>query len=88
VPIVPAAVAGTFESWPRSRPFPRPHPIRVHYGPPILPEEIAGLPPEEVVERIRAGMIACQRIARDGLRRDLGLDPNGPGPAQPAPTGG
>jgi 1-acyl-sn-glycerol-3-phosphate acyltransferase len=88
VPIVPAAVAGTFESWPRTRPFPRPHPIRVHYGPPILPEEIAGLPPEEVVERIRAGMIACQRIARDGLRRDLGLHPNGAGPAHPAPTGG
>jgi 1-acyl-sn-glycerol-3-phosphate acyltransferase len=76
VPIVPAAVAGTFEAWPRSRPFPWPHPIRVHYGPPILPEQVAGLPPEALVELIRARMIACQRIARSGLCRDLGRTPD------------
>jgi 1-acyl-sn-glycerol-3-phosphate acyltransferase len=76
VPIVPAAVAGTFEAWPRSRRFPRPHPIRVHYGPPILPEQFAGLPPEALVELIRDRMIACQRIARSGLRRDLGRPPD------------
>src|SRR3954470_14775633 len=46
---VPAAVAGTFEAWPRSRRFPRPYPIRVHYGPPILPEQIAGMSSEALV---------------------------------------
>ena len=37
VPILPAAIAGTFEAWPRSRSFPVPHPIRVHFGQPISP---------------------------------------------------
>jgi 1-acyl-sn-glycerol-3-phosphate acyltransferase len=71
VPIVPAAVAGTFEAWPRSRPFPWPHPLRVHYGPPILPEEIAPLAPAAVVTLIRARMLECQQVARRGLSRDL-----------------
>ncbi len=43
VPVVPAAIAGLHESWPRSRPVPVPHPVRIHYGPPIMPHELAGL---------------------------------------------
>ena len=40
VPVVPAGLAGMFESWPRTRPFPVPHPVRIHYGAPILPSEL------------------------------------------------
>ena len=72
VPIVPAAVAGTFEAWPRWRPFPWPYPIRVHYGPAIPPEEIAGHAPEVVLALIRTRMLACQQVAHAGLSRDLG----------------
>ena len=43
VPVVPAGIAGTFESWPRSRLIPIPCPVRIHYGRPITPEEIAGM---------------------------------------------
>ena len=43
VPVVPAGLAGMFEIWPRSRLFPVPNPIRIHYGRPILPDELAGL---------------------------------------------
>jgi 1-acyl-sn-glycerol-3-phosphate acyltransferase len=70
VPIVPAAVAGTFEVWPRGRPFPWPHPIWVHYGPAITPEELAGLAPEAVVSLIRARLLAAQQVARKELGRD------------------
>src|SRR5262249_29215759 len=35
VPVVPVGLAGTFEVWPRSRLLPIPHPVRIHYGPPI-----------------------------------------------------
>jgi 1-acyl-sn-glycerol-3-phosphate acyltransferase len=99
VPIVPAAVAGTFEAWPRSRPFPWPHPIRVHYGPPLLPDEIGGLSPEALVALIRARMLICQHIARGGLDRDLGRcderirnpepesEPARPGLKSPPPIG-
>ena len=72
VPIIPAAIAGTFEAWPRSRRFPRPHPIRVHYGRPIMPEALAGLSPEAVTKLIRDRLLENQAIARSLLRGDLG----------------
>jgi 1-acyl-sn-glycerol-3-phosphate acyltransferase len=71
VPIVPAAVAGTFEAWPRGRCCPRPHAIRVHYGKPILPEEFDDRPPQAVVELIRSRLAASLIEARQGLARDL-----------------
>ncbi|MDB5352895.1 MAG: plsC 2 [Planctomycetota bacterium] len=72
VPIIPAAIAGTYESWPKSRSLPRPHPIRVHYGRPIYPEELAGLSPEATTAVIRERMLESQRRAQAGLRGDLG----------------
>jgi 1-acyl-sn-glycerol-3-phosphate acyltransferase len=74
VPVVPAAVAGTFEAWPRSRRFPGCHPVRVHYGQPIMPDELAGLDAEAVTALIRDRILECQRIARRDLARDLGTD--------------
>jgi 1-acyl-sn-glycerol-3-phosphate acyltransferase len=83
VPIVPTGLAGTFEAWPRSRPFPLPAPIRVHYGAPILPETIAGLDPDALTTLIRDRLLDSQRIARAGLRRDRGAVDSRPaaGPA-------
>jgi long-chain acyl-CoA synthetase len=40
VPIVPACITGSYESWPRTKPFPRPHPIRVTFGRPFEFEEL------------------------------------------------
>jgi 1-acyl-sn-glycerol-3-phosphate acyltransferase len=71
-PVIPAAVAGTFESWPRRRALPIPHPLRVHFGPPISVEELAALEPEAVVALLRDRLLACQRAARAGLAGDLG----------------
>lgn len=70
VPIVPAAVAGTFEAWPRGRHLPRRHPIRVHYGPPIPPEQVAALKADELVALVRQQILLCQQAAR----RELGGD--------------
>jgi len=72
VPIVPAAIAGTFEAWPRSRPLPGSHPLRVHFGRPIPVEEIATLGPEAVTSLIRDRILECQAEARAALA--LGLD--------------
>jgi 1-acyl-sn-glycerol-3-phosphate acyltransferase len=71
VTVMPAAIAGTFESWPRHRAFPRPHPLRIHFGPPIAAEEIAALDGDAVVALIRDRLLACQRVARCGLARDM-----------------
>ncbi len=74
VPIIPAAIAGSFEAWPRTNRFPRPHPIRVHYGEPIPPEDLKGLSPEAVVKLIHDRLLESQARAREGLRHDLGGD--------------
>jgi 1-acyl-sn-glycerol-3-phosphate acyltransferase len=71
VPVVPAGMAGTFEAWPRSRLLPRPHPIRVHYGPPIYPSDLEGMESEAITALIETRMRDCLARARAGLARDL-----------------
>jgi 1-acyl-sn-glycerol-3-phosphate acyltransferase len=70
VPVVPAGLAGTFEVWPRSRLIPVPHPIRIHYGQPIRPADLAGLDAEAVTGLIQERMEqvhaeACRALASD-----------------------
>jgi cytidylate kinase len=77
VPVVPAALAGTFEAWPRGRSLPWPHPIRVVYGPPILPADLAGLPSQAITALITDRIVACRRAAFLALARDLELEPPG-----------
>ena len=50
---------------------------RNEYGPPILPEEIAGMSADAVTALIRERVLACHRAAKLGLARDLGADANG-----------
>ena len=69
VPILPAAIAGTFEAWPKSRAFPVSHPIRVQFGRPIPPEQVRTLSPEALTALIRERILECQATAREGLAR-------------------
>jgi 1-acyl-sn-glycerol-3-phosphate acyltransferase len=71
VPVVPAGIAGTFEAWPRSRLFPSPQPVRIHYGPPIRPEEIAGMDSQAITALISDRLQDCVRLAQERLARDL-----------------
>lgn len=71
VQVVPAGIAGTFEAWPRSRLLPAPRPVRIHYGPPIRPEDIAGMDPQAVTALISDRLQECVTLAREGLARDL-----------------
>ena len=73
VAIVPAAIAGTFESWPRTRSLPVSHPLRVHFGSPIPVEQVTTLPADALNALIRSRVLECQRIARTGMARDLDL---------------
>jgi 1-acyl-sn-glycerol-3-phosphate acyltransferase len=74
VPVIPAGLAGTFQAWPRTRPFPLPHALRVHYGAPITPEELASLDAATVTQMLRERVLDCQREARRGLAHDLGQE--------------
>lgn len=56
VPVVPIAVAGCFEAWPRSRSLPGGfgRPLGVAYGHPITPEELMKNGPDAALARLRA----------------------------------
>lgn len=49
VPVIPAVVDGSFDAWPRSRPLPRSHPIRVLIGKPMRLDDMK---PKEMVQAI------------------------------------
>jgi 1-acyl-sn-glycerol-3-phosphate acyltransferase len=63
VPIVPAVIDGAYQAWPRTHLLPRPHPIRVMYGPPISLAEIDA-----------AGSDGLTALLSDRLRK-IGSDP-------------
>jgi 1-acyl-sn-glycerol-3-phosphate acyltransferase len=44
-----AGIAGTFEAWPRQRPFPGSYPVAVVYADPISPDELTDKTEEEAV---------------------------------------
>ncbi len=71
VPVVPAGLAGMFEIWPRSQLFPVPHPIRIHYGRAIYPDELAGLDTDAITALIRARMEESFLEARRALQSDM-----------------
>ena len=73
VPIVPVGLAGMFEVWPRSRLLPVPHPVRIHYGRAIPPDELDGMDAETIVNLLRDRLQECRHEAHRGLRRDLTL---------------
>jgi len=71
VPVVPVGLAGTFEVWPRSRWGLAPHPVRIHFGPPIFPEDLSGMEPTAITAMVRQRMEESRLEAWRGLRRDL-----------------
>lgn len=57
VPIVPVAIDGAFESWPRTRKWPRAWPIAVAYGPAVVPHEQPDWDDERCVAEIRGRVV-------------------------------
>ena len=49
VPIVPVAIVGAFECWPRMRLLPRPGRVRLEFGRLLRPDEIAGMDERTIV---------------------------------------
>ena len=64
VPIVPAAIVGAWECWPRTRPFPLPGRIRVEFGAVMSPEEIAAMDDKTLVAEVSRRMTALDAEAR------------------------
>lgn len=58
VPILPTAICGAFEAWPRDRKLPKRHRVVVAYGPPLAPEEMKRMSDEACVAEVRARILA------------------------------
>jgi len=64
VPIVPVAIVGAWECWPKTRIFPRPGRIRLEFGRVIRPEEIAALDDRALVAECAARLAELDAMAR------------------------
>jgi len=65
VPLVPAAVDGAYQSWPRTARFPRPTRLAVVIGPPISPEQVAELSDEDLLAELEQRILTCHAEARE-----------------------
>jgi 1-acyl-sn-glycerol-3-phosphate acyltransferase len=57
--ILPCAIEGAHDCWPRGRKFPKPGRIRVHFGSPILPDEISRLDERELLVKVEDRVRQC-----------------------------
>lgn len=73
VPLVPVALDGAFDAWPRHRRCPRPAVIHVQIGEPILPAEVKLLSDEQLVREVERRIRACHAQARITRRRAAGI---------------
>lgn len=71
VPLVPVAIEGAFDAWPRHRKLPGRATILVEYGRPFLPESLARMDRDAAAERLTAEI----RTLHNRLRRRLGRRP-------------
>jgi 1-acyl-sn-glycerol-3-phosphate acyltransferase len=71
VPLVPVAIEGAFDAWPRHRKLPRRARIWVEYGRPFSPRELAEAPREELAARLTMSI----RTIHNRLRRRAGRTP-------------
>lgn len=62
--ILPAAIEGAFQAWPRTRRLPRLGRIHVHFGTPLLANEIKRLDEQELVAEVERRVRQCHAELR------------------------
>ncbi|HOP76126.1 MAG TPA: lysophospholipid acyltransferase family protein [Thermogutta sp.] len=75
--IVPLAIEGAYQSWPRSRKFPRPGRIRVHFGRAIGPQDYENLDEEAFIRMVEEKVRQCLATIRSesgNVRRNDGAN--------------
>ena len=62
--ILPVAIEGAYDAWPKSQKLPGGGTIHIHYGVPISPAEIAGRDERELVVEVERRVRECHAILR------------------------
>jgi 1-acyl-sn-glycerol-3-phosphate acyltransferase len=65
VPLVPIGIDGAYQAWPRTSKFPGLSRIAVVIGPPILPDEFAALPDDDLLAELEQRILTCHALARE-----------------------
>jgi len=68
-PLVPVAIDGAYQAWPRRQKLPGVSVIHIVFGPPIWPAQIEGLDDRSLVAEVERRIRECHRQAREGRRR-------------------
>lgn len=68
-PLLPVAVDGAYEAWPRDAKFPRRSRVSVSIGPPMMPEYVRTLTDEQLVAELERRIRHCHAVARRMCRR-------------------
>jgi len=66
VPLVPVAIDGAFDAWPRTSSLPRPAMIQIQFGEPLRPEQVSQLSDCELAAEVERRIRACHAQAREG----------------------
>jgi 1-acyl-sn-glycerol-3-phosphate acyltransferase len=61
--LLPVAVAGGFEAWPRHRHLPRPAPIAIQFGAPIPPDVVQSMSQDELLSELQRRIADCWQRA-------------------------
>ncbi len=64
-PILPVAIDGAYDAWPRDKKLPRFTKVCTVFGPQISAEEIRQMSDDQLVETLRARIIACLEQAHE-----------------------
>jgi 1-acyl-sn-glycerol-3-phosphate acyltransferase len=67
--ILPVAIEGAFQVWPRWRKFPGRGSVQVRYGVPILPAEFAGCDERELLAKVERRVRECHAWLKNRARR-------------------
>ncbi len=70
VPVVPMAIDGACDVWPRDRKLPRAGRVHVKYGRPFSAEQVAAMSPQELVDCCRQRIQGLLDELRAGRRRN------------------
>lgn len=69
VPLLPVAIEGAYDAWPRKNLLPGVSPIYIHFGEPLSPDACAAYDERELVAEMERRIGECHRQARRLRRR-------------------
>ena len=78
VPLIPVAIDGAFDAWPRTNSLPRRSTLRIIFGPAISPDEMSAMSERDLIDRVQRDLESCLQRARESKLQSLAADLRSP----------